>query len=342
MPDLPPMGEADIKFTRWADHFGGDTIAFSVDGDFIPIALMHHEHQLRNVQAGGAYRLCLYRLRYRMPTPSAKKAPVKGDKPRLSASSAKKQAAKGGKPQEEAAVPEAPARPAAREYEYVNIPALYYAMLEAFQRMTRCCAGASTSGSAMKLLAILMGLGGTDFSRGLPLIGPYTLWDMVCSNPRLSEALVRAYNRKKGLVRTADATNGLVCQIYMIKFSAHFAKGSRFSTTPEAARKRKTSPNAGGAMDRFLAPCKKAGPPPSGSGAAGQAADQPEESDEDPGAVESDSEDFAGGFKAMVRALKDSGNSKLSAKTLEAIPSFKRVDTTFRNINWLIQYWECR
>lgn len=50
MADIPPMGEADIKFLRWAGHFDGDLIASSVDGDFIPIALMHHEARVLQVK----------------------------------------------------------------------------------------------------------------------------------------------------------------------------------------------------------------------------------------------------------------------------------------------------
>ena len=39
---LPPMGENDIKFTRFCEMYG-DCVAHSVDGDYLPIALMEHE-----------------------------------------------------------------------------------------------------------------------------------------------------------------------------------------------------------------------------------------------------------------------------------------------------------
>jgi hypothetical protein len=42
----------------------------------------------------------------------------------------------------------------------------------------------------------------------------------------------------------------------------------------------------------------------------------------------------------VLDALK-SPSSKLSEKTKRELPSFERVDTTFRNINWLLQYWMC-
>jgi hypothetical protein len=79
MPDLPPMGEADIKFLWWAQHFKGDMIAFSVDGDFIPIALIHYEervcalseHQKQNSLSTPTPQLlnvCIYRIKCKTTT----------------------------------------------------------------------------------------------------------------------------------------------------------------------------------------------------------------------------------------------------------------------------------
>jgi hypothetical protein len=39
---LAPLGEADVKFVRYADLFQR-LMVDSIDGDSIPIALMHHE-----------------------------------------------------------------------------------------------------------------------------------------------------------------------------------------------------------------------------------------------------------------------------------------------------------
>lgn len=43
----------------------------------------------------------------------------------------------------------------------------------------------------------------------------------------------------------------------------------------------------------------------------------------------------------MLDSLKGKGCS-LSEKTKKDLPSYERMDTTFRNINWLLQYWMCR
>ena len=40
--------------------------------------------------------------------------------------------------------------------------------------------------------------------------------------------------------------------------------------------------------------------------------------------------------------LKHKSKSSLSERTKEQLPSPERVDTTFRNINWLLQYWMCK
>lgn len=47
--DLPAMGEADVKFVRYADMFG-KLLVDSIDGDSVPIALVHHERLLNQVR----------------------------------------------------------------------------------------------------------------------------------------------------------------------------------------------------------------------------------------------------------------------------------------------------
>jgi hypothetical protein len=82
MVDVPPMGEADIKFLLWAEYFGGDTVAFSVDGDFIPIALMRYEEQALRLKLyqqkqkkkgeeadspPPVHNVAIYRIKYKAP-----------------------------------------------------------------------------------------------------------------------------------------------------------------------------------------------------------------------------------------------------------------------------------
>lgn len=67
MTDIPPMGECDVKFTRWGRMYG-DIIAHSVDGDFIPIALLEHERNIRMEMP--QFKIGLYRMEYNMSKPT--------------------------------------------------------------------------------------------------------------------------------------------------------------------------------------------------------------------------------------------------------------------------------
>lgn len=84
MTDIPPMGECDVKFTRWSRMLGVETmIAHSVDGDFIPIALMEYEKQVNLLTSGdgrknksssssGPCSIAIFRMEYNMePSPSS-------------------------------------------------------------------------------------------------------------------------------------------------------------------------------------------------------------------------------------------------------------------------------
>jgi hypothetical protein len=89
MESIPPMGECDVKFTRWSRMLG-DMIAHSIDGDFIPIALMEYEKQVNKLllrggaagERGGGSQgrvapssIAIYRMECRMPM-ERKRAPA--------------------------------------------------------------------------------------------------------------------------------------------------------------------------------------------------------------------------------------------------------------------------
>jgi hypothetical protein len=76
---LTQMGENDIKFTRFSRMYG-DCIAHSVDGDYLPIALMEHERQVAELgKDQDPIRIAVYRLEYNMQ-PAASRAKVAGVK----------------------------------------------------------------------------------------------------------------------------------------------------------------------------------------------------------------------------------------------------------------------
>lgn len=179
LTDIPSLGEADIKYLRWAHVFQvgraerglafqamkrqcwlvqGNIIAHSVDGDFIPIALIHREM----TPATLPYRVALYRLKYNAPGSSNKNKKLASGQMQLTGRKRKSD----GK-MEMAASATAPASTQSnskREYEYVDIHALYDGLCHVLdQNVPELLQGKSPF--YMRMIALLIGLSGTDFSR---------------------------------------------------------------------------------------------------------------------------------------------------------------------------------
>lgn len=135
--DMRPLGEADVKFTRYADRFQ-KLIVDSIDGDSVPIALAHHERCLSRGVAPP--RMAVYRLEIRIDDPEVvKKRRIEG-------------------------------RVVCRTYEYLDITVLYEALRTAAQQ---CVARVRMPGyecHEVRMLVALIALTGTDFSRGLPQV----------------------------------------------------------------------------------------------------------------------------------------------------------------------------
>lgn len=184
--DVPPLGECDIKFTRWSRHFG-DMVAHSVDGDFVPIALLEHEARVRQASADRSNarrhqlqppaRLSIFRLEYGASQNQQEDGEEEGGRK-------KKQKLAGG------GAVNAPKKRRRRTMEYVNIPALYAALKasmkqfanEGILRWAPLATGVSSSSSLsrprlfgggqqgeslqhMRILACMIALTGTDFTR---------------------------------------------------------------------------------------------------------------------------------------------------------------------------------
>jgi hypothetical protein len=175
LTDLPPMGEADVKFLRWAQVFQGDIVAYSVDGDFIPIALIHHERQLLVEKRQQPFRVALYRMKYKMPPVAKKSVGSVQDKNQLLLGKKRKKGEEDGGSSvvmlSTAAEASAAAVSAAssaknssnrREYEYVDVSALYEGLYHVFDELQQ---ETQQQVFYMRLLAVLIGLAGTDFSR---------------------------------------------------------------------------------------------------------------------------------------------------------------------------------
>jgi hypothetical protein len=190
----------------------------------------------------------------------------------------------------------------------------------------------------MRVLAVLICLSGTDFTRGLPLVGPATLWDMV-QERCVFAPLLQCYSVRSGLVRVGLARGSLVSNIYMKKFASHFKNAGLVAAAVQQS----------GAGDRRIDSMLSACVRNSGSSNS-KARDRAQARLLLPvpcAAVEKgkpqlqDSDDDSAGFCGYTAVLESLQGSSLSDRTKESLPSCKRVDCTFKNVNWVMRYWVC-
>jgi hypothetical protein len=137
LPDFQPMGEADVKFPRWANKFER-MLVDSIDGDSVPIALINHERLL--TQDICPPKVSIYRMKIQ---PTYSKLSVKrmriDDK-------------------------------YMREYEYLDINMLYTGLMQCIKQATGILKFPKHTGHEMRMLVTLITLTGTDFTRHLPQV----------------------------------------------------------------------------------------------------------------------------------------------------------------------------
>lgn len=224
MTSMPPNGECDVKFTRWGRLYG-DMICYSVDGDFLGIALMEHERQINELGVNGdPNKMAIYRLEYKMKEdkPAAAKKGDDNGKGRLKRDARGNLVLSNGEriPNEGGSTASAaPSRK--RTFEYVDITSLYHVMRTAMHQ----CAPANVTGKVyeghfMRILCFLIGLSGTDFSRKIPHLGAKKIWDMLpCKN--IWPAIMRMYNPQTGQVCPGEACDMFIARLYLDKFCKH-------------------------------------------------------------------------------------------------------------------------
>lgn len=212
LTDLEWLGESDVKFARYAEMFPALQVD-SIDGDSIPIALL-------KMEAGFTGNFSVLRMHTRVD-PLPKKRLVTGE-------------------------PAQPRTPAKRVFEYVDIRKLHQGILK------HVIPRKADRRHAISMLVALIGLTGTDFTRGLPLVSGKTVYEML---PELWPGLTQAHDSdEEGLVSGYPAalqgTSGkpgctpsctcntegwtlkpevtpdaLVARIYQIKFHSHVTPG---------------------------------------------------------------------------------------------------------------------
>lgn len=182
LEELPALGEADLKFTRFADRFG-KLIVDSIDGDSVPIALMHHERCLR--RATPPPLISIYRIE--LKSQADKKRPAEG---------ASRQ----------------------RSYEHVNVHALYEGLREAIAQSTGRIRLPTHIGHEIAMLVGLIALTGTDFSRNLPQMSGKSVYGWL---PDVWPTLAIAYQPALGKLDDTRGGNQLVALLYKLKFPKH-------------------------------------------------------------------------------------------------------------------------
>lgn len=216
---LAPLGEADVKFTRYADIYK-DLLVDSVDGDSVPIALLHHENKMRSLTMGSMRtadllgappRICIYRITTRVDESHETKKTKENEKT-----------------EKENEKNEKTPKLTRRTFEYVNIPMLYEALRTVFAQCMGRVEAVSHTAHIMAMFLSLIGLTGTDFSRHMPQISGKSVYGYL---PDLCSVLMKSYDTEEGQLDVDDATDCLVGRIYAIKFGSHIKRDPKTRPT---------------------------------------------------------------------------------------------------------------
>ena len=204
---LPVMGEADIKFTRFADRYG-KLMVDSIDGDSIPIALLHHEMCLRKNTPPPLVSVYRLELKVAKKTDTEAAGKEEGGMKRSADGSSKKK------------------ERAPRTYEFVNIHALYEGLRQTIAQSLGRIQMPSHAVHEMGMLISLISLTGTDFSRNLPQMSGKTVYSFL---PDVWPTLAMAYDPANCCLRIEQSLNYLVALLYRTKFPKHVSVGTHAS-----------------------------------------------------------------------------------------------------------------
>ena len=198
LPGMPPLGEADVKFTRYADRYGA-LMVDSIDGDSVPIALLHLERHLRSTTAQQIPQVSLYRMELHLEgterTARVKRCSPDGESDK-----------------------DTHAKRERRTYEFVHINALYWQLKQAIAQSVGRVTIPTHQGHEMSMLVGLIALTGTDFSRHLPQMSGKTVFGYL---PDVWNILVMCFDPAKNELRVENTSDLLVTKIYLTKFHNH-------------------------------------------------------------------------------------------------------------------------
>jgi hypothetical protein len=182
---FPPLGENDVKAMRYSVY--GNMVIDTTDGDFIPIALVHIE---RLMTAGSTVpQIAIFRMECNI----------------------------GGK----SGIVTATSKPG-RRYEYVHINRLFRTVRDgmtiAVTSHVRSLSTETTRDHEMRVLALLIAMTGTDFSKGMPYVSPNKVWENL---GLIWKPLSECYDPTTMRLDVVQAANTVVSRLYAAVYRKH-------------------------------------------------------------------------------------------------------------------------
>ena len=207
MEGMLALGEADVKFTRYADLYS-KLMVDSIDGDSVPIALMHLERRMRSTTPQRLPQVSIYRMELRQ-TGTERTAGMKRPQPATATT----------RDEQDDDMSSGAKRREKRTYEFVHVNALYWGLMQAVAQCTGRIAIPTHRGHEMAMLVSLIALTGTDFTRNLPQMTGKSVFSFL---PDIWSTLAAAYDPERTAMRVETATDMLVAHLYRTKFPRLF------------------------------------------------------------------------------------------------------------------------
>lgn len=175
------IGEADLKFFRYAERFG-NLLVVSTDSDYIPISLIRLETNQRNDKPEP--RIIIQRLRVGEANGDGKQSSKK------------------------------------RAFEYVDVNLLKVGLCKVVQTASHSFVQMHDTDSfcMAKICCLIALFGGTDFSRGMPQIGPKRVWDIL---QEITKTLAKCFDEELYQLDKQLTQEILISKIYATIFAAH-------------------------------------------------------------------------------------------------------------------------
>lgn len=223
MSEFKPMGESDVKFTRYVQKYG-NALVHAIDGDYMVIALLYYS----NVGVHEKNKMFLYR-----------QCQKSYDTLVGESKSTKRKLERSDEFDEES---ESKQKKDKKKKCWVDMQLIFVSIIEAFRqsvvheskvvsRFFPSQAEDSEQRDFIRAAVFLILCAGTDFSRQLPLIGPQRLWDLL---PQVGKYLIDATKSSN----VDSMLNVFVSKVYKTVFYKHIqSKGSTWSAIYESLQK---------------------------------------------------------------------------------------------------------